>query len=76
MLRELVELERAHPELIVPDSPTQRVGGQPAEGFATASHLVPMLSLDNSYDEVELREFDDRVQMPWWTTWPSSRSTA
>jgi len=62
LLAELVELERVHPELIVPDSPTQRVGGQPAEGFETATHLVPMLSLENSYDEDALREFDERVR--------------
>jgi DNA ligase (NAD+) len=62
LVRELVELERAHPELVAPDSPTQRVGGQPAEGFETATHLAPMLSLDNSYDEAELREFDERVR--------------
>jgi len=62
LLAELVELERGHPELVVPDSPTQRVGGEPAEGFQTAAHLVPMLSLDNSYDEETLREFDERVR--------------
>jgi DNA ligase (NAD+) len=62
LVRELVELERAHPELVSPDSPTQRVGGEPAEGFETATHLAPMLSLDNSYDEAELREFDERVR--------------
>jgi DNA ligase (NAD+) len=62
LLGELVELERTHPELVVPDSPTQRVGGEPAEGLETARHMVPMLSLDNSYDEASLREFDDRVR--------------
>ncbi len=62
LLRELVEIERAHPELVVADSPTQRVGGEPAEGFETATHLEPMLSLDNAYDEASLREFDERVR--------------
>ena len=62
LLRELVEIERAHPELAVPDSPTQRVGGKPAEGLGTATHMAPMLSLDNTYDEAELREFDQRVR--------------
>ncbi len=62
LMRELKELEAAHPELLTPDSPTQRVGGRPAEGFATVQHVVPMLSLDNAYDEAELREFDARVR--------------
>ena len=44
------------------DSPTQRVGGRPAEGFATVEHLAPMLSLDNAYNEDELRAFDERVR--------------
>jgi DNA ligase (NAD+) len=48
--------------LLTPDSPTQRVGGKNAEGFATVEHLMPMLSLDNAYNEDELRAFDDRVQ--------------
>jgi DNA ligase (NAD+) len=62
LMRELRELEAAHPALVTPDSPTQRVGGRPAEGFATVEHLAPMLSLDNAYDEGELRAFDDRVR--------------
>jgi DNA ligase (NAD+) len=62
LLHELEQLEAQHPELITPDSPTQRVGGQPAEGFATVEHLVPMLSLDNAYNETELRAFDERVR--------------
>ena len=62
LMRELQELEVANPELITPDSPTQRVGGRPAEGFATVEHLVPMLSLDNAYNEEELRAFDERVR--------------
>src|SRR5918994_2097123 len=62
LMRELQELEAANPELITPDSPTQRVGGRPAEGFAAVEHLAPMLSLDNAYNEEELRAFDERVR--------------
>jgi DNA ligase (NAD+) len=62
LLRELQELEAAHPDLVTPDSPTQRVGGRPVEGFATVAHMAPMLSLDNAYNEEELRAFDDRVR--------------
>jgi DNA ligase (NAD+) len=62
LLHELERLEAEHPELVTPDSPTQRVAGQPIEGFATVEHRVPMLSLDNVYDEEELREFDERVR--------------
>jgi DNA ligase (NAD+) len=60
-MRELRALEDAHPELRTPDSPTQRVGGKPKEGFAKVPHSRPMLSLDNAYDEAELREWDRRV---------------
>ncbi|HXG11919.1 MAG TPA: NAD-dependent DNA ligase LigA [Gemmataceae bacterium] len=59
---ELKKLEEAHPELITPDSPTQRVGGQPIEGFATVRHRLPMLSIDNTYSADDLREFDRRVR--------------
>ena len=62
LMRELQTLEAAHPELVVPDSPTQRVGGRPVEGFDTVTHAAPMLSLDNAYNEAELRAFDDRVR--------------
>ncbi|MEW5981917.1 MAG: NAD-dependent DNA ligase LigA [Acidobacteriota bacterium] len=62
LMVELRVLEARHPDLVTPDSPTQRVGGRPAEGFATVEHSVPMLSLDNAYTESELREFDDRVR--------------
>jgi len=62
LLRELQALERDHPDLVTVDSPTQRVGGRAAEGFATVEHAGPMLSLDNAYTEEELREFDDRVR--------------
>ena len=62
LMRELEALEERYPDLVTPDSPTQRVGGRPVEGFASAGHLVPMLSLDNAYSEAELREFEDRVR--------------
>src|SRR5487761_1884866 len=61
LMNELRALEAAHPELVTPDSPTQRVGGKPKEGFAKVAHSRPMLSLDNAYDEAELREWDRRV---------------
>ena len=60
-MRELRELEQQHPELADPDSPTERVGGRPVEGFTQVRHLVPMLSLENAYGEGELREFHARV---------------
>jgi DNA ligase (NAD+) len=62
MLSRLTELEAQHPELITPDSPTQRVGGQPLEGFASVRHAVPMLSIDNTYSYDELREWDARIR--------------
>jgi DNA ligase (NAD+) len=62
LMRELQALEAAHPELVTSDSPTQRVGGRPVEAFARVEHMVPMLSLDNAYDEAELRAFDERVR--------------
>jgi DNA ligase (NAD+) len=62
LLHELEHLEAAHPDLVTPDSPTQRVAGRPTEGFATVEHLEPMLSLDNAYNEAELRAFDERVR--------------
>ena len=62
LLEELKKLEAEHPELVTPDSPTQRVGGQPIEGFATGRHREPMLSIDNTYNAAELREFDRRVR--------------
>ena len=62
LMRELQTLEAAHPELVTPESPTQRVGGRPAEGFDTVAHAAPMLSLDNAYNEAELRGFDERVR--------------
>ena len=62
LMRELRVLEGAHPELATPDSPTRRVGGRIADGFAPARHAEPMLSLDNAYDEADLRAFDERVR--------------
>ncbi|HEX2486405.1 MAG TPA: hypothetical protein VHQ66_13940, partial [Myxococcota bacterium] len=60
--RELEALERVHPELVSPDSPTQRIGAPPGEGFATVPHRVPMLSLENAMAEDEMRAFDERVR--------------
>jgi DNA ligase (NAD+) len=62
LMRRLEELEAAHPELIIPDSPTVRVGGTPREGFQTVQHRRPMLSLDNAMSYDELRDFDRRVR--------------
>ncbi len=61
LMKELEELESTHPELATTDSPTHRVGGKPIEGFVTVRHRVPMLSIDNTYNPDELREFDRRV---------------
>ncbi len=61
IFRELRELEREHPELASPDSPTQRVGAEPQERFQKVEHLRPMLSLANAFDEEELRAFDRRI---------------
>lgn len=62
LMRELQDLEARFPELVTPESPTQRVGGEPLEGFAEAEHRVPMLSLENAFDEAEMRAFDRRVR--------------
>jgi DNA ligase (NAD+) len=62
LMRELQDLEAQHPELVTPDSPTQRVGAAPLEAFATVTHRVPMLSLGNAFSEQELRAFDERVK--------------
>jgi DNA ligase (NAD+) len=62
LMRRLQALEGEHPELVTPDSPTQRVGGKPREGFVKVPHSSPMLSLDNALNEEELREFDRRVR--------------
>ncbi|NEZ03851.1 NAD-dependent DNA ligase LigA [Wenzhouxiangella sp. XN201] len=62
LLRDLEALEREHPELVTADSPTQRVGAEPAEGFETVAHRIPMLSLGNAFSADEVREFDRRVR--------------
>jgi DNA ligase (NAD+) len=62
LLARLLKMEEEHPELVTPDSPTQRVGGRPAEGFAEYLHRRPMLSLDNSYNIEDLRAFDERCR--------------
>ena len=62
LMNELKRLESDHPELVTPDSPTQRVGGKPAEGFRKAPHSRPMLSLDNAYSAEELADWDRRVR--------------
>lgn len=62
LMRELQALEASHPELITPDSPSQRVGDEPVAGFSTVEHRIPMLSLDNAFSEDELRDFDKRVR--------------
>src|SRR5215475_3928127 len=61
MMRELIELEELHPELASPDSPTQRVGGEPLERFNKVEHHAPMLSLANAFSKEELRAFNRRV---------------
>ena len=61
LMNELKRLEAEHPKLVTPDSPTQRVGGKPREGFVKAKHSSPMLSLDNAYSEEELRDWERRV---------------
>ncbi len=62
LLQELIELEKQYPQFLDPNSPSQRVGGVITKEFATVKHKSPMLSLDNTYSEAELREFDKRVQ--------------
>src|SRR6266849_4916043 len=62
LYKELIELEKQFPALIMPDSPSQRVGGQPLGKFETSQHLAPMMSLDNTYSQAEVRQFVERVQ--------------
>jgi DNA ligase (NAD+) len=62
LMNKLKKLEAEHPELVTPDSPSQRVGGKPKEGFAKMPHSRPMLSLDNAYNEEELRAWEQRVR--------------
>ena len=58
LMRELEQLETEHPELVTPDSPTQRVGGEPVDGFRTVTHRLEMLSIDNALTADELRDFE------------------
>src|SRR6266513_1837038 len=62
LYRQLVDLEKEFPDLVTPDSPSQRVGGEPLKAFKPVQHLLPMMSLDNTYSQEELREFVARVQ--------------
>ena len=62
LFRELVELERDYPILADPDSPTQRVGAAPADGFTPVAHEVPMLSLDNAFSDDEVAAFEKRIR--------------
>src|SRR4051812_13440332 len=61
LMKELIELERQHPEFADPNSPSQRIGDQPVEGFKTVRHSVPMTSIDNTYSEDDLRAWHRRV---------------
>src|SRR6266403_1536243 len=61
LMRKLSDLENAHPDLLTPDSPTQRVGGKPRDGFVKVRHSTQMLSLDNALNEEELRDFLNRI---------------
>jgi DNA ligase (NAD+) len=62
LLQELIELEREHPDLVTPDSPTQRVGGEVQTELKPVRHAAPMMSIDNTYNEEEVRAFDERVR--------------
>jgi DNA ligase (NAD+) len=62
LMQELIDLEREHPDLLTPDSPTQRVGGDVQTALKSVRHAVPMMSIDNTYNEDEVRAFDDRVR--------------
>ena len=62
LYRELLDLEAAHPELLTDDSPSQRVGGAPIDRFETVRHAMPLMSLDNTYSQEEVRDFVVRVQ--------------
>src|SRR3954469_20362416 len=62
LLQELIDLEKQHPELVTPDSPTQRVGGEVQTELKPVMHAVPMMSIDNTYSEEEVRAFDERVR--------------
>jgi DNA ligase (NAD+) len=83
LYRELLELEAANPELVTPDSPTQRVGGSPAEGFNNVAHRIGLLSLDNAFSLEELESWYPSIALrqgpkpcPPWPWSPNSRSMA
>src|SRR5438552_17180349 len=62
LMQELIDLEKKHPDLITPESPTQRVGGNVQTELKSVRHAVPMMSIDNTYSEAEVRAFDQRVR--------------
>src|SRR4051794_7903435 len=62
LMQELIDLEKAHPEFFSPDSPTQRVGGDVQTELKPVKHAVPMMSIENTYNEDEVRAFDERVR--------------
>ena len=62
LMQELMAIEKEHPDFIYPDSPTQRVGGKPLEGFNKVTHRYPMLSLSNAFSEDDLRDFDRKIR--------------
>src|SRR3954467_15674507 len=62
LMHELIALEKANPELLTPDSPSQRVGGDVQSALKSVRHAVPMMSIDNTYSEAEVRAFDERVR--------------
>jgi DNA ligase (NAD+) len=62
LMRELTELEAANPRLVTPDSPTQRIGAAPAAGFGEVRHAIPMLSLDNAFEDADIQAFDRRIR--------------
>src|SRR3954471_7723692 len=62
LMQELIELEKEHPDLIAPESPTQRIGGDVQTELKSVRHAVPMMSIDNTYNEAEVRAFDERVR--------------
>src|SRR5437899_11341896 len=62
LYREVIDLETQFPQLVTPESPTQRVGGEPLKAFKPVQHLQPMLSLDNTYSQEEVRDFVNRIQ--------------
>jgi len=62
LMQELIKLEKEFPEFITPDSPTQRIGAEPLEEFGTLEHRIPMMSLDNAFEEEEVREFEERIK--------------